>query len=173
MTDRRVIWLFWLSVVLFLGWMSFGQFVSAKVPAVVANIVLLSGMGLNLVVAGAYVLLNRRLLKAQRTDTGFRSRLDEVREHVARARELMAELEDDVATRTAALEKLLEDSKYYENLATVNKTQAKAIEDMVSRQFRRQGRITTVQWWLSIVAAIVFGFVVNWASTPVWAWFTR
>jgi hypothetical protein len=118
----------------------------------------------------AYLQYQRRRSAEERT---FRSRIADVRRHMTHARELMVELEDELATRSKALEQLQADAKRYERLATLNSKQAKAIEDLVGRQFQRQGRTATWQWWASIVLAIVFGFLVNWLSTPLWNWITH
>ncbi len=89
------------------------------------------------------------------------------------ARELMNELEDELAVRSATLQRLQADAQRYERLATLNAEQAEAVEELVGRQFRRQGRIAAMQWWLSVVLAIVIGFLINWLSAPVWNWIAR
>jgi hypothetical protein len=102
-----------------------------------------------------------------------RDRIAEVRKHMNAAGKLMRELEDELNTRTQVFEQLQADSERYEQLASLNRPQAKAIEDMVGHQFKRQARITWWQWWGAIVLAGILGFIINWASSPLWDWITR
>jgi hypothetical protein len=103
----------------------------------------------------------------------FQDRIIEAREYLIGTGRILRDLEDELNTRTKVLEQLHADADRYERLVSLNVEQAKAIEDMVGRQFERQLRITWWQWWGSIALAIIFGFVVNWASVPLWDWLTR
>jgi hypothetical protein len=93
-------------------------------------------------------------------------RIREVKEHLTRTGELLSALNDDLATRTALLEKAEADADRYEKLASLNAEQAKAVEDLVGRQFKRQGRANAIYWWAAIVVAFISGIVVN-AITPI------
>ena len=79
-------------------------------------------------------------------------------------------MEDDLAVRMQVLEQNQANAERYERLASLNAEQAKAIEDLVGRQFTRQSRLTWVQWGASLLAAFALGLVVNWISTPLLAW---
>ncbi|MCA1708343.1 MAG: hypothetical protein LC808_35735 [Actinobacteria bacterium] len=84
----------------------------------------------------------------------------------------MRELEDELSTRTTVLEQLQDKAERYERLASLNSEQAKAIENMVGQQFKRQARSTWWQWWGAIVLVGILGFIVNWLSTPLLNWIT-
>lgn len=135
-------------------------------------LILVSAIGL-IVLAFGLLAARRHTRSLQAPERSFRERIADVRQHMTQARELMTELEDELTTRSEALEQLQSDAERYEQLATMSTEQAQAIEDLVGRQFQRQARTSAVQWWLSVVLAIVFGFLVNWLSTPVWNWITR
>lgn len=102
-----------------------------------------------------------------------RDRIVEARMHMDATGQLLRELEDELSTRTKILEQLQADAERYEQLASLNAEQAKAINDMVGQQFKRQSRATWWQWWGSIVLAAILGFIVNWASTPLLDFFTH
>ncbi|MDQ3764235.1 MAG: hypothetical protein M3460_22440 [Actinomycetota bacterium] len=102
-----------------------------------------------------------------------RDRIAEARQHMDATGKLLRELEDELNTRIKVLEQLQAYSERYEQLASLNREQAKAIEDMVGYQFKRQERITWRQWWGAIVLAGILGFIINWASNPLWDWITR
>jgi len=96
-----------------------------------------------------------------------------VKEQLQSVGSLLRELEDDLATRTKLLEQRQADADRYEKLASLNKDQAKAVEDLVGRQFKRQGKASAIYWWVGLVLAFVVGLVVNWISGPLWAWLNR
>ncbi|WP_328452758.1 hypothetical protein [Amycolatopsis sp. NBC_00438] len=105
-------------------------------------------------------------------DTGFRDRIGEVRRHLAATGKILRELEDDLSTRVALLQATQAKANEYERLASINAQQAQAIDAMVGRQFKRQGRASAIYWWAGVVLAFVLGLVVNWFSAPLWAWIT-
>lgn len=97
-------------------------------------------------------------------------RIDRVRRHLADTGLLLSELQDDLATRTRVLEQLQADSERYERLASLNKEQAEAIQDLIGRQFTRQQRTSLWQQGLFLAPAFLLGFVVNWLSGPALQW---
>jgi hypothetical protein len=106
-------------------------------------------------------------------DVPPRDRIAETRNHMNTTGRILCELEDELSTRIKNLEQLQTDAERYERLASLNAEHAKAIEDMVGQQFKRQSRATWWQWWTAIFLAAVLGFIVNWASTPLWEWLTH
>ncbi len=102
-----------------------------------------------------------------------RDRIAEARRYIDATGKLLGELEDELNTRIKVLEQLQATSERYEQLASLNREQAKTIEDMVRHQFKRQERITWLQWWGAIVLAGILGFIINWASNPLWVWITH
>ncbi|WP_370964764.1 hypothetical protein [Amycolatopsis sp. cg9] len=102
----------------------------------------------------------------------YGDKIDEVKSHLTRTRDLLSELEDDLTTRTALLEKTQEDAERYEHLASLNAEQAKAIDDLVGRQFKRQGRADAIYWWAALVIAFLSGIVVNAITPTVLSWFS-
>lgn len=102
----------------------------------------------------------------------YRDRITEVKENLTRTSLLLSALEDDLATRTRLLEKAQADAERYEKLASLNAEQAKAVEDLVGRQFERQGRANAYYWWAGIVVAFVLGIVVNAITPTVLSWFS-
>lgn len=99
-----------------------------------------------------------------------KDRITEVRRHLDATRRVLQELEDDLNDRTKLLERVQADAERYEQLATLNREQARAIENMVDRQFSRQARMAWWQWILSLVAAFILGLMVNWLSGPIGSW---
>jgi hypothetical protein len=100
-------------------------------------------------------------------------RIKEVVRHLEATRGLLSALEDDLTTRTKVLQQLKDDAERYEKLTTLNAEQAKAIDDLVGRQLKRQSKVMWWQWIGSLVLAITFGFIVNWLSTPLLNWIIR
>jgi hypothetical protein len=100
-------------------------------------------------------------------------RIKEVVRHLESTGRLLRDLEDDLATRTKVLQQLQQDAERYEKLIGLNAEQAKAIDDMVGRQLKQQAKEARLLWIISLVLAVVFGFVVNWFSTPLLNWFTN
>lgn len=103
----------------------------------------------------------------------IRNRIDRARQNVDATGQLLLELEHDLSTRTKVLEQIQADAERYERLVSVNIEQAKAIENMISRQFGRQALSARWQWWGLIVLVIIFGFIVNWLSAPLLDWLIR
>jgi hypothetical protein len=122
-------------------------------------------------IAVTYLLSGESRRAAVRQVT-YRDRITEVKDHLARTSTLLCALEDDLATRTALLEQVQTKAERYEKLASLNADQAKAVEDLVGRQFQRQGRSNAIYWWAGIVIAFALGLIVNWISAPLWAWIT-
>jgi uncharacterized membrane protein YfbV (UPF0208 family) len=100
----------------------------------------------------------------------YRQRIADVREHLLQTGRLLRELEDDLATRTEILTQRQADADRYEKLASMNAEQAKAIEDLIGRQFSKQSRSTKLQWWFGLLLAFVLGLIVNWVSQPLLNW---
>ncbi|WP_433264786.1 hypothetical protein ACQPZF_36080 [Actinosynnema sp. CS-041913] len=97
-------------------------------------------------------------------------RANEVRAHLSAATRVLKELEGELGLRIRVLEQHQRDAERYEQLASLNAEQAKAIENLVGRQFARQSRMTWVQWVGSLLAAFALGLVVNWISAPALDW---
>ncbi len=102
----------------------------------------------------------------------YRDRITEVKDHLTRTSTLLRALEDDLATRTKLLEQAEADADRYEKLASLNAEQAKAVEDLVGRQFQRQGRANAIYWWAALVIAFISGIVVNAVTPTVLSWFS-
>lgn len=117
--------------------------------------------------------INKTLNRIERISVPPRNRIAEIRAHIDTTGKLLRELEDEMNTRTKVLEQLQTDTEHYERLASLNTPQAKAIDDMMDRKFKRQARSTRWQWWASIILAIIFGFIVNWLSSPLLDWIIR
>ena len=133
--------------------------------------VLLGFLGLGAVVLSVSVLTSRTAArKPVGAEVSVAQRADEVRDHLTVATRLLNELEDELATRIRVLEQHQRDSERYEQLASLNAEQAKAIENLVGRQFARQSRMTWLQWVGSLLAAFALGLVVNWISAPALDW---
>jgi len=101
------------------------------------------------------------------------ARIADIRENLGATGRLLRELENELNIRTKILEQLQSDTERYEQLASLNVEQAKAIDDMIGQKFKRQSRATWWQWWGEIILAIIFGFVVNWVSTPLLGWLVQ
>ena len=101
------------------------------------------------------------------------ARIADIRENLGATGRLLQELENELNIRTKILEQLQSDTERYEQLASLNVEQAKAIDDMIGQKFKRQSRATWWQWWGEIILAIIFGFVVNWVSTPLLGWLVQ
>lgn len=100
-------------------------------------------------------------------------RIKEAVRHIEATKGLLSMIEDELATRTRVLQQLKDDAEHYKKLTTLNAEQAKAIDDLVSRQLKRQSKLTWWQWIGSIILSIIFGFVVNWLSSPLLNWLIR
>lgn len=100
-------------------------------------------------------------------------RIKEVVRHLEATGGLLSAIEDDLTTRTKVLQQLEDDAERYEKLTTFNAEQAKAIDDLVGRQLKRQSKVMWWQWIGSLVLAIIFGFIVNWLSAPLLNWIIR
>jgi hypothetical protein len=101
------------------------------------------------------------------------ARIADIRETLGTTGRLLRELENELDTRTKILEQLQCDTERYEQLASLNAEQAKTIEDMIGQKFKRQSRATWWQWWGAIILAVIFGFIVSWASTPLLDWLVQ
>lgn len=113
-----------------------------------------------------------KTLTSSSQNTEYKDRIGEVREHLAATSKILRELEDDLSTRMALLHTTQAKAYEYERLASINAQQAQAIDAMVGRQFKRQGRASAIYWWAGVVLAFVLGLVVNRFSAPLWAWIT-
>lgn len=109
--------------------------------------------------------------RAAKPEVTYRDRISEVKAHLTRTSTLLRALEDDLTTRTELLEQAEADADRYEKLASLNADQAKAVEDLVGRQFKRQGRSAAIYWWASLVLAFLSGIVVNAITPTVLSWF--
>lgn len=99
-----------------------------------------------------------------------RDRIVQVRNHLAATARLLSELQDDLATRTRVLEKLQSDAERYERLASLNREQANAIQELIGRQFAGQRKASAWQQVMFLVPAFLLGLIVNWLSAPVLSW---
>ncbi|MGY6658677.1 hypothetical protein ACXIZN_41615 [Amycolatopsis sp. TRM77291] len=129
--------------------------------------------GVVFVAMGSAFLVWVRRRESPPREVTFRDRVKAVKSHLESSGNLLRELEDDLATRTAILEQRQAEADRYEKLASLNEAQAKAVEDLVGRQFERQDKASAIYWWSGIAIAFVLGLVVNWISGPLWAWITR
>ncbi|WP_372659852.1 hypothetical protein [Amycolatopsis kentuckyensis] len=131
--------------------------------------------GVLAVAAGSGALTFWRAEARSRREEGevtYRDRITEVKDHLTRTSTLLRALEDDLATRTKLLEQAEADADRYEKLASLNAEQAKAVEDLVGRQFQRQGRANAIYWWAALVIAFISGIVVNAVTPTVLSWFS-
>jgi len=124
-----------------------------------------------LVVSGYLMYQSRPVLKLLVPSP--QARIADIRENLGATGRLLRELENELNTRNKILEQLQSDTERYEQLASLNAEQAKAIEDMIGQKFKRQSRATWRQWWGAIILAIIFGFIVNWISTPLLNWLVQ
>lgn len=110
-----------------------------------------------------------RLATGQMT---YPDKITEIKGHLTSTSMLLRALQDDLVTRTAMLEQLEADADRYEKLASLNAEQAEAVEDLVGRQFKRQGRSAAIYWWAALVLAFLSGIVVNAITPTVLSWFS-
>ncbi len=121
---------------------------------------------------GVYSAARENRRAAGRSEVTYRDRIIEVKEHLTRTSTLLRALEDDLATRTTLLEQAEADADRYEQLASLKAEQAKAVEDLIGRQFKRQGRSALIYWWAALVLAFLSGIVVNAITPTVLSWFS-
>ncbi|MFE9694463.1 hypothetical protein [Micromonospora sp. NPDC005806] len=102
----------------------------------------------------------------------LRARLGEVRTSLAHVGSILGDLERDLAVRMQLLQERQEQLEEYEQVASLTPEQREAIERMVAAQFAKEGKKAVRRDLTFLTVGVLTGFLVNWASDPLWRWLT-
>lgn len=109
--------------------------------------------------------------------TTLNTRLGKVRDSLRQTGEMLSAIDEELATRLAALEESQSRLERYEQLSTLTPDQRNAIDAFFDQRFEREGRQSRrrdlMLFSLGLLFAIPVGFVVNWASAPLWHLLTK